>query len=76
MSSESDTRGESDGLGWRFWVGLVGVSLAFAIGLAIALFLFSAAWYAWGLLGAGIALVAVVLAISYVSDRRARRRWS
>jgi Kef-type K+ transport system membrane component KefB len=76
MSPEGDTREESEGLGWRFWVGLVAITLAIAIGLVIALLLFGWAWYAWGLVGAAVALVAIVSAVAYLGDRRARRRWS
>jgi Kef-type K+ transport system membrane component KefB len=75
MSSESD-RDESDRLGLRFWGGLVAITLAIAAGLVIALLLFGAAWYAWGLLGAAVALVAIVSAVAYLGDRRSRRRWS
>jgi Kef-type K+ transport system membrane component KefB len=74
MSSES--QGDSEGLGWRFWLGLMGVTLAVGVGLILALFLFGAAWYQWGFIGAAILLIAVAMGVKSLQDRRARRQWS
>lgn len=76
MSSEGDRQEESDGLGWKFWAGLVGVTLACGIGLILGVVLFGLAWRTWGLVGAVIALVGVTMGAKYLTDRRARQRWS
>jgi len=46
------------------------------LGFFLIVFLFGWAWYAWGFIGAAIALVAVAAAVQWVMDRRARNRWS
>jgi Kef-type K+ transport system membrane component KefB len=77
MSTKHAHREESDGtLGTTFWLALIGVTLAVTIGVMIAFLLFSAAWYAWGFLGAVVVLLAVTGVVKYVMDRRARARWS
>jgi hypothetical protein len=76
VSSEGDRQEESDRLGWKFWVGLVGVTLACGIGLILGVVLFGLAWRTWGLVGAVIALVGVTMGAKYLTDRRARQRWS
>jgi len=76
MSSEGQTQEESEGLGARFWLGLMGVTLAVGIGLMLALILFGYAWYSWGFVGAAILLIAVATGAKYLQDRRARRQWS
>jgi ABC-type Fe3+-siderophore transport system permease subunit len=61
-------------LGAGFWVKVVGVSLAAALG-AILIFVFIGwAWYAWGLLGMLLFFAAVVIGIGYIIDRRDARR--
>jgi len=46
------------------------------LGFFLIVFLFGAAWYAWGFIGAAIALVGAAAAVQWVMDRRARKRWS
>ena len=79
--TENDTRGagpslSDEGLGGRFWLLLIGGTLVAVLGFFLIVFLFGAAWYAWGFIGAAIALVAVAAAVQWVMDRRARNRWS
>jgi membrane protein YdbS with pleckstrin-like domain len=77
MSSSQLPREESDdGLGAKFWLSLIGVTLAAAIGVALIFLFFGAVWYAWGLVGAIVALVALVYVVGWVMDRRARSRWT
>jgi hypothetical protein len=61
---------ESDGPGFKFWAGLVGVVFACGIGGMILLLIFSRAVYAWGFLGAFTVMCIVLLFIAWVYDRR------
>jgi len=76
MTTHSHTDEDSEGLGWRFWLGLVAVTIAFGLGLVLAMILFGLAWYEWGFVGAAIILVAVTCGVKALQDRRARRQWS
>jgi Kef-type K+ transport system membrane component KefB len=76
VSSEDEHNQESDSLGLTFWAGLVGVTLVCGIGLMLGVVLFGLAWHTWGIVGAAIALVGVATGAKYLSDRRARQRWS
>jgi hypothetical protein len=62
-----------EGLGWRFWLWVIGVSLAIGIGGLLLFLLVGAAWYRWGFLGALIFFSAIALAYGYFYDRRQRR---
>ena len=44
--------------------------------ILLGVLLFGLAWRTWGLIGAGIALVGVFMGAMYLTDRRARKRWS
>lgn len=79
--TENNTRGaepslSDEGIGAKFWLLLIGGTLAAVLGFFLIVFLFGYAWYAWGFIGAAIALVAVAAAVQWVMDRRARNRWS
>jgi Kef-type K+ transport system membrane component KefB len=65
-----------EGLGARFWLLLIGGTLVAVLGFFLIVFLFGAAWYAWGFIGAAIALVAAAAGAQWVMDRRSRKRWS
>ena len=62
------------GLGWRFWLSVIGVTLAVGIGAMLVFMLFTSAWYAWGFFGAFIAFGAVAIFIAYLYDRREEHR--
>ena len=64
-----------EGLGAKFWVLLIGGTIAAVLGFFLIVFLFGAAWYAWGFVGAAIALVGASAAAQWVMDRRSRKRW-
>ncbi len=66
---------EEEGLGFKFWGGMVAVVIAAGIGGMIILFLFSRAVYAWGFLGAFLALAVVLIGIAWIHDRRAARSY-
>jgi membrane protein implicated in regulation of membrane protease activity len=62
-------------VGGKFWLALLGGTVALVVGLILVWFVFSWAWYAWGFFGALIALLVVLLGISWVVDRRDKRRY-
>ena len=64
-----------EGLGRRFWLGLVGATLALGIGLFLCFVVFDRAVYRWGALGAFIVLGAVLLLIGWIYDRRQIRAY-
>jgi hypothetical protein len=64
-----------DDLGWKFWLWVVGVSLAIGIGGMLLFLLIGAAWYSWGVLGALVFFGAIMLAYGYIYDRRNARRY-
>ena len=79
--AKHDTRGAGpslaeEGLGARFWLLLIGGTLVAVLGFFLIVFLFGAAWYAWGFIGAAIALVGASAVVQWVIDRRSRRPWS
>jgi hypothetical protein len=57
-------------VGGRFWIGLVGISIAIAIAGVIILAVFGAALAAWGLLGALIVFGGVAIGLAWLYDRR------
>lgn len=64
-----------DELGWKFWLWVIGVSLAIGIGGLLLFLLIGAAWYSWGFFGALIFFSVIALAYGYFYDRsHARRR--
>ncbi len=66
---------KEEGLGFKFWAGMAGVVLAVGIGLMIVFFLFSRAVYAWGALGAFLALALVLIIVAWFIDRRKVREY-
>ena len=65
-----------EGLGGRFWLLLIGGTIVAVLGFFLIIFLFGVAWYAWGFVGAAIALVGASAAAQWGMDRRSRKRWS
>jgi hypothetical protein len=78
MSSNGQTNpdAESDGLGARFWVTFAAGTVALGIAAVVIFVIFGAVWYAWGFLAAVIAFIVIASGLMYLSDRRARSRWS
>ena len=68
-------RDDDDSLGARFWVGIMGVTLAFAIGLLVLFFLVSWAWYAWGIIGALLFVFFGIGLIGWLQQRRAQKEY-
>jgi hypothetical protein len=66
---------EDEGLGLKFWAGLMGIVLACGIGGMIVLFIFSRAAYAWGLLGGLLVLCVLLVIIAWFHDRRQAKKY-
>ena len=62
-----------EGLGWKFWLWVIGVALAVGIGGLLLFLLVGAAWYRWGFFGAMIFFGAILLPPPPIYDRRQRR---
>jgi len=76
MSSTNPDRVDASSLGVKFWVALLAIAVACGIGAVAVFALFGFVWAAWGLVGAVIVFVALAAGASWLTDRRARRRWS
>ena len=64
-----------DGLGSKFWLGMVGVILACGIGAVLVFTLLTGAWVRWGGIGALVFLAVVFMSIAAVLDRKKRKEW-
>jgi len=62
-------------LGFRFYAGLAGITIALGIALLILFLVFSRAVYAWGAFGTLLALAVVLLGFAWVMDRRSVRKY-
>ena len=62
-------------MGFRFWLKLVGVVVGIGIAAFVAFLLFDLAFYAWGFLGAFLAVAAVLLVIAWFYDRKHQREY-
>ena len=66
---------EEQGLGFRFWARLAGIVIVGGIALLVLAVLFDWAAYTWGLLGVLIVVVAGLLLVAWLSDRRKIREY-
>jgi Na+/melibiose symporter-like transporter len=67
--------GEDDGLGFRFWLSVVGICIAVGVGALLLFTLVGAAWYRWGFFGGIIFCGIVLLIVAWIYDRaQAKRR--
>jgi hypothetical protein len=69
------TRAMHEKLGFRFYAGLAGFTIALGIALLILFLVFSRAVYAWGAFGTLLVLAVVLLAFAWVMDRRSIRKY-
>lgn len=65
-----------DGLGAGFWLKLVGLAVAVAIGAMLIFLLLDAAWYRWGALGALLFFSGLLLVYGYIYDRRHAKEYA
>jgi membrane protein implicated in regulation of membrane protease activity len=71
MSDRDDT----DGLGGKFWLAIVGGAIAFAIAAFLVLGFIGTAWARWGFFGMFLVLSAILLGIGWFVDRREKKRY-
>ena len=69
-----DRMANPEGLGGRFWLGLIGALIAILIGLFLAFVVFERAVYRWGALGAFLVVGGAALLVVWVLDRREIRK--
>jgi hypothetical protein len=67
-------RDDGEGLGARFWLGLVGICAAAAVGAGIVFAIFGRMWEAYGFFGAFVVFGAVLVGIGWLYDRRQKHR--
>jgi predicted PurR-regulated permease PerM len=66
---------KEEGLGLKFWLAMIGIVVAVGVGGLIFFLIFTRAVYAWGFLGAVLALGLVFILFAWLHDRRQKRRW-
>jgi len=64
-----------DGLGAKFWLGMVGVIVAIGLGSILLFFLVSAAAYRWGFIGGLLFFGGLLVVVAAIYDRMHRRRY-
>jgi hypothetical protein len=62
------------GLGARFWVSIIGGTIACVVAAIVLFLVIGEAWLRWGFLGMFLVFAALMLGIGWVVDRRARNR--
>jgi hypothetical protein len=66
---------KEEGLGFKFWAGMIGIVIAAGIGGMILFLVFSRAVYAWGFLGAFLVLAVILIIIAWFYDRRKAKEY-
>jgi hypothetical protein len=66
---------DDDGLGGKFWFGLIGIIIAGGIAAFLIFALVGRAWYRWGALGGLLFFCALLLLFAYIHDRRSVRSY-
>ena len=66
---------DDDGLGWRFWLYVIGIAFAIGIGGAILFLIIGGAWYRWGAFGALALFAVLALLAGWIYDRRQEHRY-
>ena len=59
-----------EGLGWGFWLKLIGAVILAGLAIFVILLVLDLAYAAWGALGAMLFFVGVALLVAYLYDRR------
>lgn len=64
-----------DGLGFRFWLSVVGICVAVGVAGILLFTLVGAAWAKWGFFGAALFIGLVLIILAWIYDRtQAKRR--
>ena len=71
MSNDND-----EGLGGKFWLGFIAVSIACFFGGILVFIFIGNAWARWGFLGMFLILAAISLAIGWFMDRKREKRYA
>jgi hypothetical protein len=61
-------------MGGKFWLGVIGVTIACAIAGFVLFILIAEAWYRWGFLAMFLAIGALALLGGWIVDRRNAKR--
>ena len=61
-------------MGGKFWLGVIGVTIACAIAGFVLFILIAEAWYRWGFLAMFLAIGAFALLGGWIVDRRNAKR--
>jgi uncharacterized membrane protein HdeD (DUF308 family) len=64
-----------EGLGGKFWFGVIGVILACAVGAVLIFVLVSGALFRWGLIGVFVVFGGLLLLWSWYYDRKKKKEW-
>jgi hypothetical protein len=70
LADDDDT-----GLGGKFWLMVIGATIALGIGALILFAFVDIIWYAWGFFGALLFVFLVIGVIGWIMDRRAQQRY-
>jgi multisubunit Na+/H+ antiporter MnhB subunit len=63
-----------EGLGWGFWLKLIGGVILVGLAFFVILLVLDLAYAAWGALGAMVFFIGVTLLFAYLYDKRQQRR--
>ena len=66
---------DDSGLGGKFWLMIIGATIALGIGALILFAFVDIIWYAWGFFGAVLVVFLIIGIIGWVMDRRAQQRY-
>ena len=66
---------DDSGLGFKFWAKLAGVVFLIGVASLILLLILARATYAWGVFGALMVFVAILLLVAWFYDRRQIERY-
>jgi uncharacterized membrane protein HdeD (DUF308 family) len=64
-----------EGLGFKFWGGVIGGVILLGIGLFIFFLIINRTFYAWGALGTFVVIGGILLLFAWFYDRRQVRRY-
>ncbi len=64
-----------DGLGRGFWLKLIGICIALAVGVLVLFLVFNRLIYRFGAIGALVVVAAVLIGVAYVFDKRKLREY-